>query len=313
MIMAPRRIPPVETPTSNSNTGISICTSVGFRYLKVKDYISTAAALQPDICVAPADIMFDHKPSVKRAEKMAGRTAVWLRDTLAQKEACREEGSDITVFASLLPIAAEQQPWYTNQLAEDFRDLVSGLVVYDADSLDIIDEPLAELPILALTAPANPRQLLHEISLGVDLFVLPFITGATDAGIALDFAFPPPKSEQASSAQQSLGVDLWSPDHATDLGPLRAGCECYTCKNHHRAYLQHLLSAKEMLAWVLLQLHNHHVVDEFFAGVRESISSGSFEKDKDAFERYYESKFSEKTNDGPRYVYMFGSTTNSRD
>jgi queuine tRNA-ribosyltransferase subunit QTRTD1 len=305
MIMAPRRIPPVETPTSNTNTSISICTSVGFRYLKVKDYISAAIALQPDICIAPADILFDHKPSVKRAEKMGDRTAVWLRDTLAQKETCREEGSDITVFAPILPIAAEQQTWYLSQLVEEFRDLVSGLVVYDADSLDVVDESLAELPILALTAPANPRQLLREISLGVDLFVLPFITGATDAGIALDFVFPPPTSDGTSSAQEPLGVDSWNPDHAMDLSPLRAGCQCYTCKNHHRAYLQHLLSAKEMLAWVLLQLHNHYIVDEFFAGVRASISNGSFEKDKEAFERYYESEFSEKKNDGPRYVHMF--------
>jgi queuine tRNA-ribosyltransferase subunit QTRTD1 len=301
LILGPRRIPPVETPTSNSNTAISICTSVGFRFLQVKEYISAAVELKPDICVAPADIMHDHIPSIKRAEKMADRTAVWLRDILAQKESCVEDGTDITVFAPILPISAEQQTWYTNQLVDDeFRHLISGLVVYDAHSLDLIDKSITTLPILALTEPANPRQLLREISLGVDLFVMPFINTATDAGVAFDFSFPAPTMGESSSAQHSLGVDAWDPAFATDLEPLQSGCQCYTCQRHHRAFLQHLLSAREMLAWVLLQIHNHHVIDQFFAGVRASIAKGSFEQDKDAFERYYESELPVKYNDGPR-------------
>jgi queuine tRNA-ribosyltransferase subunit QTRTD1 len=304
LILGPRRIPPVDTPTTNSNNAISICTSVGFRYLKVQEYISAAVELKPDICLAPADIVHEHKPSTKRAEKMVDRTAVWLRDILDQKEACREKGSDITVFAALLPIPSEQQTWYTEQLVNDFREGISGLAVHDVYSLDAVVESLAELPILALTEPLNPRQLLHEISLGVDLFVLPFINRTTDGGIALDFVFPPPTADGTNSNPKSLGLDTWDPAHATDLSPLRADCQCYTCQNHHLAYLQHLLSAKEMLAWVLLQIHNHHVMDDFFAGVRTSLASGTFEKDKEAFEKYYEAEFSEKANAGPRYVYI---------
>jgi queuine tRNA-ribosyltransferase subunit QTRTD1 len=305
LILGPRRVPPVETPTSHAtNHAVSICTSVGFRYLKVQEYISAAVELKPDICVALADILHDRKPSSKRAEKMVDRTAVWLRDVLDAKEMCKDKGSDITVFAAILPIPSEQQSFYTNQLVEDFQEQISGLVVYDAHSLDAVDGSLAKLPILALTEPVNPRQLLREILLGIDLVVLPFINVATDAGIALDFVFPPPRADDGSSLQKPLGLNTWDPAHATDLSPLRADCQCYTCQNHHRAYLQHLLSAKEMLAWVLLQLHNHHIMDCFFAGVRASITNGGFEKDKEAFEIYYESEFSEKTNAGPRYVFL---------
>ena len=62
---------------------------------------------------------------------------------------------------------------------------------------------------------------------------------------------------------EPLGLDLWSPTYATDLSPLREGCECYACGSHHRAYVRHLLDAKEMLGWVLLQIHNHHTLDVF--------------------------------------------------
>jgi queuine tRNA-ribosyltransferase len=49
-----------------------------------------------------------------------------------------------------------------------------------------------------------------------------------------------------------------------------------------------LLQAKEMLGWVLLQVHNHAIMDAFFAGVRASIEAGTFEADRSAFEMYYD-------------------------
>jgi queuine tRNA-ribosyltransferase subunit QTRTD1 len=72
---------------------------------------------------------------------------------------------------------------------------------------------------------------------------------------------------------------------------LSAHCNCFACKVHSRAYINHLLQAKEMLGWVLLQVHNHAIMDAFFAGVRASIAAGTFEADKSAFEAYYEGEF----------------------
>ena len=43
-----------------------------------------------------------------------------------------------------------------------------------------------------------------------------------------------------------------------------------------------------MLGWVLLQIHNHAIMDAFFAGVRASIAAGTFDTDRGAFEEYYE-------------------------
>jgi queuine tRNA-ribosyltransferase subunit QTRTD1 len=234
---------------------------------------------------------------------MSDRTALWMRNIIATKETLKESGNDLTIFAPILPLEREKQRWYLDQLVEDFRDGISGLAVYDASSLGDVDATLEALPRLALTEPTGPQELLYQISLGADLFVLPFINQATDAGIALSFVFPPPEIKGTDSSRQSLGVDTWDVQHATDLGPLQEGCQCYTCTKHHRAYLQHLLSVKEMLAWVLLQLHNHHVIDQFFKGVRVSISNGSFEADREAFEQFYEPELSEQANEGPRYVY----------
>lgn len=90
------------------------------------------------------------------------------------------------------------------------------------------------------------------------------------------------------------------PIHATDKQGLMAGCTCYACTKHSRAYVRHLLTAKEMLAWTLLQLHNIHVMHDFFAGVRASIVNKTFEADCAAFEAAYAAELPEASGIGPR-------------
>jgi queuine tRNA-ribosyltransferase len=140
----------------------------------------------------------------------------------------------------------------------------------------------------------------------MDIFTIPFIGHATDAGIALTFRFPRPLPDDAVASNDTgssvvpLGIDMWIPTHATSLLPLSNSCTCYTCTSHHRAYIQHLLSAKEMLGWVLLQIHNHHILSEFFSSIRASIKMGTFEADAEEFGRNYESELPEKSGKGPR-------------
>jgi queuine tRNA-ribosyltransferase len=101
---------------------------------------------------------------------------------------------------------------------------------------------------------------------------------------------------------------MWHEDHAISVTPLSEGCTCYACTKHHRAYLQHLLAAKEMLGWVLIQLHNHAIMAKFFEGIRASIDAGTFDADVAAFEAHYEPALPEKTGQGPRVRgYQFKS------
>lgn len=261
-------------------------------------YIDAARRLKPDVVLAPGDFVVGAKVSVKRADKMGDRTTLWLREMLAEKE----RGGHMTIFAPILPVPLEQQKWYLDALVDEFRDGIQGLYVMDVHSVVDLPESLNALPRLAFANPEGPGELLRQISLGVDLFVLPFIAKATDGGIALDFVFPPPPAETEDTTRKAIGINAWNDELATDVSPLQAGCECYACTKHHRAYLHHLLAAKEMLAWVLLQIHNHHVVDQFFAGVRTSIEKGAFEEDRAAFYRYYERDLPVSKGLGPRYV-----------
>ena len=105
----------------------------------------------------------------------------------------------------------------------------------------------------------------------------------------------------------SLGLNLHLPQHATSMRPISEHCKCYTCQRHHRAYIHHLLVTEEMLAWVLLQIHNHYVFDLFFGGVRKCIETRGpqeFEEERERFERVYERRFPERTAKGPRYIML---------
>lgn len=232
------------------------------------------------------------KPGKNRIPKMADRTETWLLALL--KETSK---TNIPTFAPILPIPKENQRMYFATLQESAGEL-AGLVLYDSDMVVDLPEELAALPRLAMDEAANPHQLLRSIGLGVDMFTLVFLTSATDAGISLGFEFP---GAVVEGAKKPLGVDMWNvAELATDTGPLADGCTCYSCRRHHRAYVVHLLQAKEMTAWVLLQIHNTHVMDRFFEAVRLSIARGTFEEDSKTFAEAYEDEMPAKTGAGPR-------------
>ncbi|PNS21104.1 Queuine tRNA-ribosyltransferase-like protein [Sphaceloma murrayae] len=306
LILGARRVPAVQCPTSNTSNDVQIYTSVGFSRLSVSSYIDAVRHLKPDIFVGLADIPHGvDSYSSKRQETMTDRTSRWmLQQVQAFDDKDTPEPKRPALFAPVLPLGSEAQRWYFEELTESMLKSIDGLAIFDATISDQLPDVLVSLPRLAYTQPETPQRLLYEISQGVDIFTIPFIGSATDAGIALDFTFPvlvhDCDGSAGARASKSLGLDMWSEEHTTSLTPLSAGCQCYACTDHHRAYVKHLLGAKEMLGWVLLQIHNHHVLDRFFDGVRRSIAAGSFETDKLAFEEVYMPALPAKTGQGPR-------------
>lgn len=267
--------------------------------LEHTDYVEAIQKLRPDILVGLGDVLFGHKPGVKRADRMGDRTLAWMKELVSRMND-EEFGTPRTaLFAPILPIEAEMQAYYLDTLQDELSDSVSGLVLYDLASIDAVPDILRDLPRLYLGPSDNPHKILDAVAIGVDIVTIPFITEATDAGIALDFSFPPIKGPNVATPLP-LGIDMWSPAFAAEILPLRNGCECYTCSNHHRAFVQHLLNAKEMLGWVLLQLHNHRIMDDFFDGIRKALYNETFEAEKISFEHIYSADMPAKTGQGPR-------------
>jgi queuine tRNA-ribosyltransferase accessory subunit len=280
---------------------MSVYTAFGFLTLPLPEYASAVQRLQPDIAIGPGDLPFLKKaPHSKKLFKMVERTEEWMDGFLKQVGPEGQEESSTSVFAPVLPVELPIQWDYLRHLSEDVFDSIAGLAIYDTNMLPELTryEPLEALPKLSMDIANSPQELLRQVSLGTDLCTVPFINNISDAGIAMSFSFPPPESDQVLP----LGINMWSTEHQTSLQPLVEGCTCYACTKHHRAFLQHLLNAKEMLGWNLLQAHNHHVISRFFEGIRQTLKEGpeALEAACQRFEKTYESELPLGTGQRPR-------------
>lgn len=302
-ILAARRCPAVTPPAGNTNKVITLYTSTGFDRITIAKYAESVKFLRPDISIALADLPFEvARPGSKKQLKRAERTEEWVDEfmNIVNEEVRREAGT--AVFAPVLPVEYPIQWAYLKHLSEDLAHDLTGLAIYDVDILPDLAAHHAELndlPKLSLDTIDTPHDILRQVSMGIDMTLLNFINNMSDAGIALSFTFPPPSD---LGDVQPLGVDMWTGEGKTSLEPLVPGCQCHACQTHHKAFLTHLLSAKEMLGWNLLQLHNHHVVDQFFAGIRETLAKGiaEFENAVRDFGRWYEKDLPEGTGQRPR-------------
>ncbi|KAK9451788.1 uncharacterized protein V1518DRAFT_409556 [Limtongia smithiae] len=184
--------------------------------------------------------------------------------------------------------------------AKDDVDLLAEKVMYkpasDASLTSSLTADFSVLPNelhdtlrLSLTYLHGPHDVLTVIKNGHDLILGDWITTTTDAGVAFTFSLPANgRAIDATHEKQDIGINLWNTDkYATDLEPIVERCECYTCTRHHRAYIAHLLNAKEMLAWTLLQIHNIHVANKFMREIRMSLQAGEFEDAASVFEKKY--------------------------
>ena len=273
--------------------------------LESADYIEAVRKLRPDIVLGLGDAVVGQPLSQKRKEKMSDRTQAWVKEMVDSLKDENAGMSKTAFFAPILPLPEGQQSFYLMDLKDDFKEYLSGLVLYEADSTMSVPDTLSHLPRLCIDAPESPHKILDDVASGIDIFTIPFLGAATDAGIALDFTFPAPQPLKIGE-HLPLGADLWASENAINMSSVRHNCPCYTCTNHHRAYVHHLLNAKEMLGWVLLQIHNYHVMDEFFSGIRRSIKEGSFPQEKLTFAKTYEAQLPARTGEGPRLAtYRF--------
>lgn len=300
--MGARRCPAVTAPLGNTTKVLALYTSTGFTTIAVPKYAEAMALLRPDIAVGPADLLHTSQaPASKRQLRMADRTETWMDDFLESLEAGQGEGSkQIPVFAPILPVEHGIQWSYLRRLDEDVLDKLSGIAVYDINILpELARYGFAELPRLSLDPPNTPHEVLRQVSLGADICLTPFVNSSSDAGVAFSFTFPPP----ATDRPLPLGIDMWSAEFRASLAPIVEGCECYACQKHHRAFIQHLLNAKEMLGWNLLQIHNHHVMSRFFEGIRSVLAAGGPSALDEAALRFsasYEAELPTGTGERPR-------------
>ncbi len=108
-----------------------------------------------------------------------------------------------------------------------------------------------------------PEDLVNGVLRGVDIF---------------DCVLPTRLARHNAAITRYGRLNLMNATFARDERPILANCACYTCRTFSRAYLRHLIVAKEMLAGTLISIHNIHILLDLVRDIRQAILAGKFER-----------------------------------
>lgn len=107
-----------------------------------------------------------------------------------------------------------------------------------------------------LMGVGTPSNILEAVERGVDFF---------------DCVYPARNGRHGHVYTNKGKLNLFNAKYETDPSPIEEGCQCPACKYHSRAYIRHLLKAKEMLGMRLCVLHNLYFYNTMMKEIRDAI------------------------------------------
>ena len=224
---------------------------------------------------------FDECPSSvaerKYVEDSVARTTRWLLR-------CKEEMARLNSLPET--INPHQMLFGINQGAifEDIRighakeiaalDLdgyaIGGLAVGESheEMYRILDATVPHLPVdkpTYLMGVGTPENILEGVDRGVDFF---------------DCVYPTRNGRHGHVYTNHGKLNLFNAKYELDARPLEEGCQCPACRRYSRAYIRHLLKAKEMLGMRLCVLHNLYFYNTMMTEIRDAIEAGRYQEYK---------------------------------
>ncbi|MBU1274676.1 MAG: tRNA guanosine(34) transglycosylase Tgt [Proteobacteria bacterium] len=131
--------------------------------------------------------------------------------------------------------------------------------------MEVISSTVPQLPAdkpVYLMGVGEPADLVRCVGLGVDMF---------------DCVLPTRMARNGTLLTSTGRLNLRNSRFKDDPAPVEEGCECPTCRRYSRAYLRHLLMAKELLSYRLNTVHNLHYILQLMAGLRLAIAEDRYE------------------------------------
>ena len=129
-------------------------------------------------------------------------------------------------------------------------------------TLDVVTPLLPENKPRYLMGVGTPEDLINGVARGVDIF---------------DCVLPTRLARHHSAFAPEGRLNLMNATFARDERPVDETCDCYTCKTFTRAYIRHLIVAKELLAGTLISIHNLRALIRLMEQIRAYIADDTFD------------------------------------
>jgi len=220
---------------------------------------------------------FDECPSSKAereyVQKSVDRTVRWLER--CQIEMKRLNSLEDTINREQLLFGINQGAIFSDIRIENAKRIsemnldgyaVGGLAVGETheEMYHVLEETVPWLPedkptyLMGVGTPAN---ILEAVERGVDFF---------------DCVYPSRNGRHGHLYTNHGKINLFNKKHEKDMRPIEEGCQCPTCKRYSRAYIRHLLKAKEMLGMRLCVLHNLYFYNNMMGEIRDALDAGVY-------------------------------------
>lgn len=149
---------------------------------------------------------------------------------------------------------------------------IGGLAVGESHEqmYNIIEDVVPHLPKnkpVYLMGVGTPANILNAVERGVDFF---------------DCVYPTRNGRHGHAYTNHGKINLLNARFEKDMRPIEEGCACPACRTYSRAYIRHLLKAKETLGLRLMVLHNLSFYNRLMAEIREAIENHIFKEYKEA-------------------------------
>lgn len=143
---------------------------------------------------------------------------------------------------------------------------VGGLAVGETheEMYRILEQTVPYLPkdkptyLMGVGTPAN---ILEGVERGIDFF---------------DCVYPSRNGRHGHLYTNYGKINLFNQKYEKDMRPIEEGCGCPACRRYSRAYIRHLLKAKEMLGMRLCVLHNLYFYNTMMTEIRDALDQGTF-------------------------------------
>ena len=206
-------------------------------------------------------------------QRSVERTTRWL--ARCKTEMARLNSLEDTVNPHQLLFGINQGAIYPDiriEHAKQIREMdldgyaVGGLAVGEPheEMYHILDEVVPYLPQekpVYLMGVGTPLNILEAVDRGVDFF---------------DCVYPSRNGRHGHVYTNHGKLNLFNQKYQKDMRPIEEGCNCPACRTYSRAYIRHLLKAKEMLGMRLCVLHNLYFYNNMMEEIRDSLDAGRF-------------------------------------
>jgi len=226
---------------------------------------------------------FDECPS-SRADRQyvqnsVDRTTRWLQR--CKTEMARLNGLEDTVNPHQLLFGINQGAIFSDIRIEHAKQIsefdlpgyaVGGLAVGETheEMYQVLEDVVPYLPAdkpTYLMGVGTPANILEAVSRGVDFF---------------DCVYPSRNGRHGHVYTNHGKLNLFNQKFEKDMRPIEEGCNCPACRRYSRAYIRHLLKAKEMLGMRLCVLHNLYFYNTMMTEIRDALDAGNYE----AYKKY---------------------------